>query len=137
MYITLAQAKTALKRTDAVYKVSGVIDDDYLQDVIDEAEGLINSAIGSRYDIPVTGDNSVAFLRSLVVPILRYKTYTAFNESNSEDMPKMVYEEYKATLKMLEQLAKQMISVPDASDKTTGRASHIKVNKVDSSISTF
>jgi phage gp36-like protein len=137
MYITLAQAKTALARIDNVYKVDGEIDEDFLQDVIDESEGMINSAISSRYDIPVTPTNAVAFLRALVLPILRFKTYTLFNESNSEEMPKMVVEEYKATLKILDDLAKQVISVPDGTEKTTGRASYIKINTVDSSISTF
>lgn len=137
MYITLAQAKSAIARVDNVYKTAGVIDDDFLQDVIDESEGMVNSAIGSRYAIPVTGTNAIAFLRSLVVPILRYKTYTLFNESNSEEMPKMIFEEYKATMKVLDQLAKQVISIPDADEKTTGRASYIGINKVTSSISTF
>lgn len=133
MYITLDQAKNAIARVDNVYND----DDTFLQEVIDESEGLINSSIGSRYTIPVTGTNSIAFLRSLVVPILRYKTYTQFNESTQEDFPKLIHEEYKATMKILENLAKQIVSIPDATEKTTGRASHIKINTVDSQIEGF
>lgn len=137
MYITLTQAKTALERVINIYEDDGVVDDTHLQEVIDECEGMINCAVASRYTIPITGTNAVNFLRGLVVPILRYKTYTQFNESVAEDMPKMIFEEYKATIKTLDNLAKQIVSVPDASEKTTGRPSHIKINKTVSQIQGF
>lgn len=135
MYLSLADAETSLARILNVYEVNGSVVDAHLQLVIDEAEGIVNAAIGSRYTIPVTNTNAIAFLRSLVVPILRYKTYAQFNES--EDFPKGVMEEYKATLKILNDLAKQVISLPDEAEKTSGRASHIKISSSESTITGF
>lgn len=126
MYITLAEAKTLLKRILDPYKTDNVVDDDHLQLVIDESEGMINAAIGSRYNIPVTGTNAVSFIRSLVVPILRYKTYTQF--ADTVEISDGIIAEYKSTLKVLDQLAQQVISLPDTTEKTTGRPSHIKIS---------
>jgi len=126
MYITLTEAKTLISRITNIYENDqNVIDDSHLQLVLDESEGMINAAIGSRYDIPVTATNGVVFLRSLVVPILRFKTYTQFAET--QEIPEGIQLEYKMALKTLDQLARQIISIPDTSDKTTGRASHIKI----------
>jgi len=127
MYLTLAQANQAIARIINVYKVDGTIDDDFLQLTIDEAEGLVNSAIGSRYDIPVTGTNAVAYLRALVIPILRFKTYTQFAESLT--MPDNVKTEYETTMIALGKLARQVMSLPDTSDKTTGRPSYVKITE--------
>ena len=123
MYISIAEAKTLLNRVIDVYETDNVVDDDQLQLVIDEAEGIVNSAIASRYTIPVTETNSVAFLRSLVVPILRMKTYTQFAET--EDTPDIIISEYKETMKVLKELSRQIISLPATDDKTTGRPSYI------------
>jgi len=135
MYITIAQAETLLGRIINVYEDSGVVDEDHLQLVIDEAEGMVNAAIASRYTIPVTETNALSFIRGLVVPILRYKSYTQFNEQ--EDFPKGILEEYKATLKVLKDLATQVISLPDEDEKITGRASHIKINSNTSPIEKY
>ena len=132
MYITLAQTQTLIGRLLDVYKDDqDVVDTDHLQLVIDEAEGMINSAIGSRYDIPVTGTNAVNFLRSLVVPIIRYKTTTQFAET--ENISEGIQLEYKMALKTLSQLAKQEMSLPDTDEKTTGRAEYISVILTDTS----
>jgi len=131
-YISLADTKTLLARVLAVYEVSGTVDDTHLQLVIDEAEGMINAAIASRYTIPVTDSVAVAYLRSLAVPIIRYKTFTQF--SDQEDFPEGVKAEYKATMGELDKLAKRITSVPNTSDKTTGRAAHIKISTSTSTI---
>lgn len=136
MYVTLAEAKTLISRITNIYENDqGVIDDSHLQLVLDEAEGMVNAAIGSRYDIPVTATNSIPFIRAIVIPILRYKTYTQFAET--EEIPEGIMEEYKSALKTLDKLAKQVISLPEQSDKTTGRASHIKVKTSGSALGGF
>lgn len=125
-YITIAQTQTLLGRLLDVYRDDqNVVQTDHLQLVIDEAEGMINSAIGSRYTIPATGTNAVAFLRSLAVPIIRYKTYTQF--ADMEEVPEGIRLEFKMALETLDKLARQVISLPSETEKTTGRASHIKI----------
>lgn len=131
-YVSLAQAKTLLARVLAVYESDGTVDDDHLQLIIDASEGMANAAIASRYDIPVTDTEGVNYLRSLVIPIIRYKTFTQFAEQ--EDFPEGIKEEYKATMKSLEMLAKRVTSLPNVDDKTTGRASHIKISTTTSPI---
>jgi phage gp36-like protein len=134
-YISLADTKTLIKRVDAVYEVSGVVDDDHLTLIIDEAEGMINSAIASRYDVPVTNATAIKYLRALVVPIIRYKTFTQF--ADQEDFPEGIKVEYKSTMKQLDNLAKRVTSLPAVDDKTTGRASYIKISTSTSSISKY
>jgi len=126
-YITVAQAKTLLGRTLDVYNDSdGAFQSSHLELVIDECEGMINSAIGSRYTIPPTSTNALNFLRGLVVPLLRFKTYNQFTDMS--DVPEGVITEYKAAMDTLSKLARQVISLPDQADKSTGRASHIKIS---------
>ena len=135
MYITLTEAKSLLKRILDVYETNDVVDDTQLQLVIDEAEGMVNAAIASRYAIPVTDTNSVSFLRSLVVPILRMKSYTQFAET--DDTPDIIISEYKETMKVLKDLARQIISLPATEDKITGRPSYIGYTSSTSSISEY
>ena len=134
-YISLADTKTLIKRIDAVYEVSGVVDDDHLTLIIEASEGIVNAAIASRYTIPITDATAIKYLRGLVVPIIRYKTWTQFSEDT--EMPDELKIEYKATMKQLEMLAKRVTSVPNVDDKTTGRASHIKISTSTSSISNY
>jgi phage gp36-like protein len=131
MYLSSDDAKKHLKRIINILDN----DDDYLDLLLEESEGLVNASIASRYTIPVTETNAISFLRSLVVPILRYKAFSAFNEQ--EKFPEGVMEEYKATLKILDSLAKQVMSLPDGTEKTTGRAAHIKISEYTSSISDY
>jgi len=134
-YITLADAKTLLGRTLAVYTTDGTVDDDHLTLVLEEAEGMVNAAIASRYTIPATETQAVNFIRSLIIPIARYKTYVQF--ADQEDFPAGVLEEYKGVLKQLDMLAKQITSLPSESDKTTGRAASIKISTTTSPIEGF
>jgi len=134
-YISLDDTKTLINRILAVYKVSGTVDDDHLTLVIDEAEGMVNAAIASRYTVPVTDATAIKYLRSMVVPIIRQKTFTQFAEQ--EDLPEGVKVEYKATMKQLDNLAKRVTSLPGVDDKTTGRASHIKISTTTSTISSY
>lgn len=134
-YVTSAEVQTLISRVLAPYKVNGTVDTDHLDLIIDAAEGMVNAAIASRYTIPATDDEAVKYLKSLVIPIIRYKTFVQFAEQ--EDFPVGVMEEYKATMKELDKLAKQVTSLPGASDKTTGRASHIKVSTKTSPIEGF
>ena len=135
MYITLDETKSLIKRILDVYSDNGSIDDSQLQLVIDEAEGMVNASIASRYAIPVTDTNSVAFLRSLIVPIIRMKSYTQFAET--EDTPDIISTEYKETLKILKDLSRQIISLPDTSDKKTGRPSYIGYKATDTTLDTY
>jgi len=138
-YLSLADAQTLIGRALAVYTndgtPDGTVDTAHLQLVIDEAEGMVNMAICSRYTIPPTDTNAVNFLRSLVVPILRYKTYLQFAES--EKMPDGLTNEYNSVMSILDKLARQVISLPDTSDKTTGRASYIKITSTDAPATGF
>ena len=129
-YVTLAEAKVAIARIDAVYDA-----DADLQRVLDASEGMVNAAIASRYDIPVTESEAVDYIQALVIPILRYKTFTQF--ADMEEFSEGVKVEYKSTMKSLEMLAKRVTSLPNVDDKTTGRASHIKISTSESSISTY
>jgi len=129
-YVTLAEAKVAIARIDAVYDA-----DADLQRVLDASEGMVNAAIASRYDIPVTESEAVDYIQALVIPILRYKTFTQF--ADMEEFPEGIKVEYKSTMKSLEMLAKRVTSLPNVDDKTTGRASHIKISTSESSISTY
>jgi len=129
-YVTLAEAKVAIARIDAVYDA-----DADLQRVLDASEGMVNAAIASRYDIPVTESEAVDYIQALVIPILRYKTFTQF--ADMEQFPEGVKVEYKSTMQSLEMLAKRVTSLPNVDDKTTGRASHIKISTSESSISTY
>lgn len=134
-YISLADTKKLISRVLAVYEVSGTVDDDHLTLIIDEAEGMINAAIASRYTIPVTATAALKYLRALAVPIIRYKTFTQF--ADQEDFPEGIKVEYKATLAELDKLAKRITSLPNVDDKTTGRASYIKVSTSTSSIANY
>ena len=132
-YLSLADAQTLLGRVLDIYKDdNNVVDTDHLELVIDEAENMVNTAIGSRYAIPVTDTYSVEYLRSIVVPIVRFKTYVQFAES--EELPEAVAVEYREALKMLNALARQHVSLPGTSEKSTGRPAYIKTTtKSDSS----
>jgi len=125
-YITLDETKTLLARVLKIYEVSGIVDDDHLQLIIDASEGMINAAIASRYTIPVTETVAVDYIRALVVPIIRMKTWTQFGDQ--EDFPENVKVEYKATMMELDKLAKRITSLPNVDDKTTGRASYINIS---------
>lgn len=124
MYVTLAEAKKELSRVLAIYKVNGVVDDTHLTQILDAAEGMVNAAIGSRYTIPVTNSVAIDYIRGLVIPIMRYKTWVQFGDQEAE-FPKGIMEEYKSSMKSLEMLAKQVTSLPNETEKTTGRPSHI------------
>jgi len=126
-YVTLAEAKVAIARIDAVYDA-----DADLQRVLDASEGMVNAAIASRYTIPITGTEAVAYIQALVVPILRYKTFTQF--ADMQEFPEGGKVEYKSTMKSLEMLAKRVTSLPNVDDKTTGRAAHIKISTTESTI---
>lgn len=130
-YITLANTKKLLARVLSVYGA----DDDHLTLIVEASEGMVNAALASRYTIPVTGSEAVNYIRSLVVPIMRYKTWTQF--ADQEEFPEGVLEEYKSTMKELDKLAKRTTSLPNVDDKTTGRAAYIKVSTTASQISTF
>lgn len=136
MYITLSEAQTLLGRLLDIYKDdNGVVDTDHLQLVIDEAEGMVNAAIASRYSIPVTDTNSVAFLRAIVVPILRYKTITQFAET--EEVSEGIQLEYRKALETLYKLARQVMSLPGTSDKTSGRPAYIAITKSTDSLTGY
>ena len=134
-YVTLAETETLLARVLAVYEVSGSVVDAHLQLIIDASEGMINAAIASRYTIPVTESVAVNYLRGLVIPIIRMKTYTQF--ADQDDFPENVKVEYKATMMELDKLAKRITSLPNVDDKTTGRASHIKISTSTSPIAGY
>ena len=134
-YVTLAETETLLARVLAVYEVSGSVVDAHLQLIIDASEGIINAAIASRYTIPVTESVAVNYLRGLVIPIIRMKTYTQF--ADQDDFPENVKVEYKATMMELDKLAKRITSLPNVDDKTTGRASHIKISTSTSPIAGY
>ena len=124
-YLSLANAQTLLGRVLDIYKdANDNVDTAHLTLVIDEAENMVNTAIGSRYTVPVTDTYSVEYLRSIVVPIVRFKTYVQFAET--EELPEAVAVEYRAALKMLNDLARQHVSLPGTTEKTTGRAAYIK-----------
>jgi len=129
-YVTLAAAQVAIARIDAVYDA-----DADLQRVLDSSEGMVNAALASRYTIPITGSEALDYLQALVIPILRYKTFTQF--ADQEDFPEGVKVEYKSTMHELDKLAKRITSLPNVDDKTTGRAAHIKISTSDSTISTY
>ena len=131
-YVSLTETKTLLARILAVYEVSGTVDDAHLTLIIDASEGMVNAACASRYDIPITGTVAINYIRSLVIPIIRYKTYMQF--SDQEDVSEGVKAEYKATMKSLNDLAIRKTSLPNVDDKTTGRASHIKISTATSPI---
>ena len=135
MYVTLAEVKLLIARVLAAYEDAGVVDDTHLQLIIDAAEGMVNAAIASRYDIPVTETTAVDYLRSMIIPIVRYKTFTQF--ADQEEFPQGVLEEYKSTMKSLDSLAKRVTSLPGVDDKVTGRSSHIKISKGTSPISGY
>ena len=135
MYVSLPEAKTLLNRVLAVYEDSGTVDDDHLTLILEASEGMVNAAIGSRYTIPVTDSVAIDYIRGLVVPLMRYKTFVQF--SDQEDFPDGVMEEYKATIKELDKLARQVISLPNEAEKTTGRPSHITYKTSDSPIEGF
>ena len=103
--------------------------------IIDASEGMINAAIASRYTIPVTDSEAINYIRGLVIPIMRYKTFTQF--ADQEEFPEGIKVEYKATMMELDKLAKRVTSLPNVADKTTGRAAHIKISTSESSISDF
>lgn len=126
MYVSLAEAKKLLSRILAIYEVSGVVDDDHLTLILEEAEGMVNAAISNRYTIPVTDSVAIDYLRALIIPIMRYKTYAQF--ADQEDFPKGIMEEYKSTVMSLKMLARQEISLPNESEKTTGRPSYISIS---------
>lgn len=135
MYVTIAEVETLIARVLAPYKDNGVVDETHLQLIIDASEGMVNAAIASRYDIPVTSTNGVNYLKSLIIPIIRYKTFTQFAEQ--EDFPQGILEEYKATMKELDKLARQVTSIPSTDDKDTGRAASISVSTKTSTITGF
>jgi hypothetical protein len=135
MYITLDETKTLIERILSVYEVSGTVEDDHLQLIMDSSEGIVNAAIASRYDIPVTGTVAIDYLRGLVVPIIRFKSWTQFGDQ--EDVPDAIKLEYKSTMKSLEMLATRVTSLPNTDDKTTGRASHITLSTSESPIAGY
>jgi len=130
-YISLADAKTLLDRVISIYNA----DDDHLTLIIEASEGIVNAAIASRYTIPVTSAEGIKYLRGLVVPIMRHKTWTQY--ADQEDYPESVKIEYKATMHELDKLAKRFTSLPGVDDKTTGRAAHIKISTSTSPIANY
>jgi len=121
-YTTLAEVKLVLARVLSIYES----DDTHLTLIIDATEGMINASIASRYDIPATSTQAVNYIKAMIFPIVRYKTWTQF--ADQEDFPEGVKAEYKSTMKQLDNLAKRITSLPNEDDKTTGRASHIKIS---------
>jgi len=121
-YVTLDEVKLVLARVLSIYDS----DDDHLQLIVDAAEGMINASLASRYTIPATSTEAVNYIKAMVFPIVRYKTWTQF--ADQEDFPEGVRTEYKATMKQLDNLAKRITSLPNEDDKTTGRASYINIS---------
>ena len=131
VYTTLDEVKLVLARVLSIYDS----DDTHLTLIIDATEGMINAAIASRYDIPATAPAAVDYIKAMIFPIARYKTWTQF--ADQDDFPEGVKAEYKSTMKQLDNLAKRVTSLPNESDKTTGRASHIKISTSTSPIQGF
>ena len=130
-YLEIPEAKLVLSRVLAIYDSS----DAHLGLIIDEAEGMVDAAIASRYTTPVTDTAAINYLRGLTASIVRYKTWTQF--ADQDDIPEGVKLDYQATMKNLDNLAKRITSLPNVADKTTGRASYIKIHQSTSTIAGY
>jgi hypothetical protein len=130
-YVTLDEVKLVLARVLSIYDS----DDTHLQLIVDATEGMINASIASRYTIPATSDEAVDYIKAMIFPIVRFKTWTQF--ADQEDIPEGVIAEYKSTMKQLDNLAKRITSLPNEEDKETGRASHIKISTSSSPIAGY
>jgi hypothetical protein len=130
-YVTLDEVKLVLARVLSIYDS----DDTHLQLIVDATEGMINASIASRYTIPATSDEAVDYIKAMIFPIVRFKTWTQF--ADQEDIPEGMIAEYKSTMKQLDNLAKRITSLPNEEDKETGRASHIKISTSSSPIAGY
>ena len=130
-YVTLDEVKLVLARVLSIYDS----DDTHLQLIVDATEGMVNASIASRYDIPATSTEAVNYIKAMIFPIVRYKTWTQF--ADQDDFPEGVKAEYKSTMKQLDNLAKRITSLPNEDDKTTGRASYINISTSTSPIAGY
>jgi phage gp36-like protein len=133
-YLTLTEAKQALARVIKAYNdENGNLDETYLETSINEVEAIVNASISRRYAIPATSTAAVAFLRSLVISILKYNSYAIIP---NVEVPKSVQGSYDNAMKMVHSLSRQIISLPGETENTTSpaRGSYLVVEETTNSI---
>jgi len=126
-YLTLAEAKEAISRIQDIYNDSnGAFDNDRLQDVIDNIEAIVDASLDVRYALPITNSSAISFLKEIIIPILRFKTYARF--ADSEDVPESVKIEYNTSMKLLDKLSRNAITLPGQAESSSKRPGSIYVN---------
>lgn len=126
-YLTVTEARETIERVESVYNdASGSFVSSKLEKVIDDAEAQVAGAIATRYALPVTDSTAIAFIKNLVKPLVRFESYARFAES--QEMPENVMVQYKEAMKMIRDLASKRITLPEQSEKTTGRVADLVIN---------
>jgi phage gp36-like protein len=112
MYATLQQMLDRFDRienpelTQLTSSPSGVRDDARIESALDEADGEINTYIGSRYPIPLTGisESTAANLARLACDIARYRLWSV---QSSEE----VRRRYEDAIGVLVRIAKGELNI--------------------------
>lgn len=98
---------------------SGVINEDRIGEAIEQAEGEIDSYLQGRYAVPISPVPSL--INKLAVDIAIYNLYSRI----PEEIPSTRAERYKNAVRILEGIAKGLISIgaeePAASDQDQAR----------------
>lgn len=91
-----------------------------LDDWIDEAGAYIDSYIGSRYALPVTGASTLLLLRGICVDLVAYKVAVTLNLKNDRSLPNgNVVQElshsspYREAIKFLKAIKDGKAALPD------------------------
>lgn len=90
---------------------AGVPDTDVEQEVIDDAEGVVDSYVGMRYAVPVAGTDTqlVARLKSLTLDIASYKL-----EARTRKVSEARLKQYDDAILWLEKIAEGSVILPSA-----------------------
>lgn len=111
-YCTLNELISASSERDIIQLTddsrSGVINESFVDDAIEKADGMISAYAGGRYTLPLP---PVLLIRDIAVDIAMYRLYQRRHRDN---MPDSVMASYKNAEKQLGLIQSGRIAVPGA-----------------------
>ena len=111
-YITEASCRNRLRDDfDNLYELPGA-QDDLTQD-IEGVEGVVDSYVGKRYEVPVTDTRALLFIVPLVLDLFAERAFGAGSE-----IPKKISDSADTARKMLEKIASGAMTLAGATGLT-------------------
>ena len=138
-YVTSAEIASEFKNLS--FGTNNAVTSDEVDEFISQEEGVINLVISNRYEVPVTGAESVKILKRITSAFVAYRVAKILDLKKDVPIPeKLVAQDlsdgafYLTAKKQLDNIRDGKIVLQDAEAKSLGQGveSYNKTNVVDS-----